>query len=129
MSTALGTALYSAGVRFVDLNPDALSWIPLKTTLSGLIHLWPSQTVLAADIVVSMPKVKTHHGAGATLSLKNLFGVIPGVKLGGQKTFCIGTESIEASSISRQRFRSTSSSPMESWRWRETGHCLAIRES
>lgn len=25
-----------------------------------------------------MPKMKTHHWAGTTLSLKNLFGVIPG---------------------------------------------------
>ena len=61
ISTGLGTALESVGVRFVDLNRDALSLIPLKSAFSGLNHLWLPQTVLAADIVVSMPKVKTHH--------------------------------------------------------------------
>ncbi len=85
MSTGLGTALYSAGVRFVDLNRDVLSRIPLKTTCSGLSHLWLPQTLLTADIVVSMPKVKTHHWAGATLALKNLFGVVPGAKYGWPK--------------------------------------------
>ena len=30
------------------------------------------------DWIVSMPKLKTHHWAGVTLSMKNLFGVMPG---------------------------------------------------
>jgi uncharacterized protein (DUF362 family) len=34
--------------------------------------------VLRADFVVSMPKLKTHHWAGVTLSLKNMFGIVPG---------------------------------------------------
>ena len=38
-----------------------------------------------ADIVVSMPKLKTHHWVGATLSMKNLFGVMPGVYYGWPK--------------------------------------------
>jgi len=32
-----------------------------------------------------MPKVKTHHWAGVTLSLKNMFGVVPGMKYGWPK--------------------------------------------
>ena len=32
-----------------------------------------------------MPKVKTHHWAGVTLSMKNLFGVVPGVAYGWPK--------------------------------------------
>ncbi len=82
ISSGLGATLESVGVRFVDLNRDALSLVPLKTTFSGLNHLWLPETALSADIVVSMPKVKTHHWAGATLSLKNLFGLIPGAKYG-----------------------------------------------
>ncbi len=73
------------GVRFVDLNRDALSLVPVKTTFSGFNHLWLPETAVSADIVVSMPKVKTHHWAGATLSLKNMFGVIPGAKYGWPK--------------------------------------------
>jgi uncharacterized protein (DUF362 family) len=32
-----------------------------------------------------MPKVKTHHWTGATLSMKNMFGVVPGCRYGWPK--------------------------------------------
>jgi uncharacterized protein (DUF362 family) len=32
-----------------------------------------------------MPKIKTHHWAGVTLSLKNMFGIVPGQKYGWPK--------------------------------------------
>jgi uncharacterized protein (DUF362 family) len=48
-------------------------------------HLWLPKTVLEADYLVSMPKVKTHHWAGMTLSRKNLFGIVPGMKYGWPK--------------------------------------------
>jgi uncharacterized protein (DUF362 family) len=38
-----------------------------------------------ADLLVSMPKLKTHHWAGVTLSLKNMFGVMPGSVYGWPK--------------------------------------------
>jgi uncharacterized protein (DUF362 family) len=41
--------------------------------------------VLTADLVVSMPKAKTHHWAGVTLSMKNMFGIVPGMKYGWPK--------------------------------------------
>ena len=84
-ASGLASVLISIGVEFVDLNRDALSLIKLKTNFSGLKRLWLPQTLLAADFVVSMPKVKTHHWAGATLSLKNMFGVVPGAKYGWPK--------------------------------------------
>ena len=34
-------------------------------------------TVLGADLLVSVAKMKTHHWTGATLSMKNLFGTVP----------------------------------------------------
>ncbi len=43
------------------------------------------QAVLEADVVVSMPKLKTHHWAGITCSMKNLFGVVPGAVYGWPK--------------------------------------------
>jgi uncharacterized protein (DUF362 family) len=42
-------------------------------------------TLRRADLIVSMPKMKTHHWAGVTLSMKNLFGVMPGVCYGWPK--------------------------------------------
>ena len=43
------------------------------------------RTVTDADLFVSMPKLKTHHWAGATLSMKNLFGIMPGSVYGWPK--------------------------------------------
>ncbi len=62
----------------VDLNLDVPRKTLLRTNASTLKHLYFPETVLGADLVVSMPRMKTHHWAGVTLSLKNMFGVVPG---------------------------------------------------
>jgi uncharacterized protein (DUF362 family) len=59
--------------------------VKLKANYSGLGELWLPHTVLDSDFIVSMPKVKTHHWAGVTLSLKNMFGIVPGMKYGWPK--------------------------------------------
>ncbi len=64
--------------RFVDLNADEVNVVPTRTRASKLKELCLPRTVLEADFVVSMPKLKTHHWAGVTLSLKNMFGIVPG---------------------------------------------------
>lgn len=71
--------------EFVDLNFDEVTRVPLRTGITGLRELWLPNTVLAADVLISMPKVKTHHWAGVTLSLKNLFGIVPGTVYGWPK--------------------------------------------
>ena len=73
-----------AGV-FVDLNIDEVERVPLATRASRLKELYFPRTVLGADLVVSMPKLKTHHWAGVTLSLKNMFGTVPGSCYGWPK--------------------------------------------
>src|ERR1700677_270974 len=40
---------------------------------------------MGVDFVVSMAKLKTHHWAGVTLSMKNMFGVVPGSCYGWPK--------------------------------------------
>lgn len=70
---------------FVDLNFDPVARVPLTTGITNLKELWLPETLLSADFVVSMPKIKTHHWAGVTLSLKNLFGVVPGSVYGWPK--------------------------------------------
>src|SRR5262249_41961901 len=72
-------------IAFVDLNRDGLVKTKLQANYSGLSHLWLPQTVLASDFIVSMPKVKTHHWAGVTLSMKNMFGIVPGCRYGWPK--------------------------------------------
>lgn len=72
-------------IQFVDLNRDELVRVKLKANYSGLDPLWLPRTVLDSVFVVSMPKIKTHHWAGVTLSLKNMFGIVPGMKYGWPK--------------------------------------------
>jgi uncharacterized protein (DUF362 family) len=83
--TGFSAELKERRIGFVDLNRDEIVKRPLATHFTGLDHLWLPRTVLAADLIVSMPKVKTHHWAGVTLSMKNLFGVLPGIVYGWPK--------------------------------------------
>ena len=72
-------------IRFVDLNRDQLIRTPLRSRYMGMRDLWLPRTLLEADVLVSMPKIKTHHWAGVTLSMKNMFGVVPGARYGWPK--------------------------------------------
>jgi uncharacterized protein (DUF362 family) len=67
---------------FTDLNRDDVS--PLQGFADrGEIYL--PNTALRADLIVSLAKMKTHHWAGATLSMKNFFGLVPGSIYGWPK--------------------------------------------
>jgi uncharacterized protein (DUF362 family) len=83
--TGLADQLLHRKIQFVDLNRDDLVKTKLQANYSGLGHLWLPRTVLAADFIVSMPKVKTHHWTGVTLSMKNMFGIVPGSRYGWPK--------------------------------------------
>jgi uncharacterized protein (DUF362 family) len=84
-ASGLGDVLRHYKVPFIDLNHDE----PVKSVnlgrLTGLDYLYLSRTVATADVLISLPKLKTHHWAGATLSLKNLFGTLPGICYGWPK--------------------------------------------
>jgi uncharacterized protein (DUF362 family) len=41
--------------------------------------------LIRSDFIVSMPKLKTHHWAGMTASMKNFFGAVPGAVYGWPK--------------------------------------------
>jgi uncharacterized protein (DUF362 family) len=68
--------------RFVDLNLDDA--LPLRAFQNSM-DLYLPKTVLNADLVVSLAKMKTHHWAGATLSMKNFFGIVPSAIYGWPK--------------------------------------------
>lgn len=83
--SGLEAQLHTQKLAFVDLNRDELIKVSTRANYTGFGHLWLPRTVLASDFVVSMPKIKTHHWAGVTLSMKNMFGIVPGTKYGWPK--------------------------------------------
>jgi uncharacterized protein (DUF362 family) len=85
MRTGLYDYLRDLRLRFVDLNQDDVRDVPLRSGFTGLRTLALPVEVLRADLVVSMPKLKTHHWAGMTASMKNFFGVLPGAVYGWPK--------------------------------------------
>ena len=72
-------------VSYVDLNTDDVRSTPVRSSYTSFKQLYLPETLFNADLLVSMPKMKTHHWAGVTLSMKNLFGIVPGAVYGWPK--------------------------------------------
>jgi len=83
--SGVSEAIDAAGVRFADLNYEAVAWQPNRGRRSKLPGFWFPRSILEADYVVSLPKMKTHHWMGVTASMKNLYGVLPGIVYGWPK--------------------------------------------
>jgi uncharacterized protein (DUF362 family) len=83
--TGLDELLAEDKIRLVDLNSDELVIRENTGGLTGLKSLTFPATTDQVDLVVSMPKMKTHHWAGVTLSMKNMFGLMPGIVYGWPK--------------------------------------------
>lgn len=84
-ATGLGDVLYQDRIPFVDLNHDNLFSLDNRTGYNSLGKLTFPATLRDVDWIVSLAKMKTHHWAGVTLSMKNLFGVMPGAVYGWPK--------------------------------------------
>jgi uncharacterized protein (DUF362 family) len=78
-------ALDDARLEFVDLNHDETGWRENGGRASALQGFHLPRAILEADVVVSLPKLKTHHWVGATIAMKNLYGTLPGIKYGWPK--------------------------------------------
>jgi uncharacterized protein (DUF362 family) len=74
-------------IRFVDLNHDDVRPVALRSHFTGLDSILLPVELLKADVIVSLPKLKTHHWAAMTASMKNFFGVVPGAVYGWPKNF------------------------------------------
>jgi uncharacterized protein (DUF362 family) len=84
-ATGLYDRLQDERIAFVDLNHDDVREVPLRSWFTGMRSLALPESVLGADLVVSMPKLKAHHWAGMTCGMKNLFGTLPGAVYGWPK--------------------------------------------
>jgi uncharacterized protein (DUF362 family) len=83
--SGLAETLREDRIPFVDLNNDSLFTLPNRSGLTRLKSLTLPASLKEVDWIVSVAKMKTHHWAGVTLSMKNLFGVMPGIVYGWPK--------------------------------------------
>lgn len=83
--SGMDDALRTARLPFADLNYEDLGRVANAGRVSPLDHIYLPRSVLEADMIVSMPKLKTHHWMGMTAAMKNLYGVLPGIKYGWPK--------------------------------------------
>jgi uncharacterized protein (DUF362 family) len=72
-------------IPFVDLNYQTGYNMPNIGKFSRLASLTFPSILRQVDFIVSLAKLKTHHWAGVTLSMKNLFGCMPGIYYGWPK--------------------------------------------
>jgi uncharacterized protein (DUF362 family) len=86
-ASGLGEHLRELRVPFIDLNLDDVRPVALRSRFMGQDQLMLPVEVLKSDFVVSVAKLKTHHWAGMTATMKNLFGLVPGAVYGWPKNF------------------------------------------
>lgn len=84
-SNGLYDQLKEHHLPFVDLNHDDVQDVRLRSWFTGMRTLSLPVELAKVDFFISMPKLKTHHWAGMTCSMKNLFGVLPGAVYGWPK--------------------------------------------
>ncbi|MEX0610997.1 MAG: DUF362 domain-containing protein, partial [Pirellulales bacterium] len=85
IESGIDAAVADAGLQFADLNYEPVEWQRNRGQRSKLAGFWFPRSIIEADYVVSMPKMKTHHWMGLTASMKNLYGVLPGLVYGWPK--------------------------------------------
>jgi uncharacterized protein (DUF362 family) len=83
--SGMAQALTARNIEFIDLNHDDLIARPNAGGNTNFTELVFPKSIDRADLIVSLPKMKTHHWAGVTCSMKNLFGVMPGIRYGWPK--------------------------------------------
>jgi uncharacterized protein (DUF362 family) len=83
--SGLADTLFQDRIPLFDLNNDNLVTVSNKARLTRLKTLALPAVLGQVDWIVSVAKMKTHHWAGVTLSMKNLFGVMPGIVYGWPK--------------------------------------------
>ena len=84
----LSQELAKRGIPFVDLNYDDLVPVGARDGwMRKTNKLWLPRHAVEADLILSIPKLKAHHWAGVTLSIKNLLGIVPGSRYGWPKNF------------------------------------------
>ena len=83
--SGLGEVLREDRIPFLDLNYETSYSVKNAGGHTRISTFTLPLALRQADWIVSVAKMKTHHWAGVTLSMKNLFGVMPGIYYGFPK--------------------------------------------
>jgi uncharacterized protein (DUF362 family) len=78
-------ALTDGQLSFADLNYEPSRFVTNAGGACQLKGFYFPETVAGVDLIVSLPKMKTHHWVGVTASMKNMYGTIPGIRYGWPK--------------------------------------------
>lgn len=86
LTTGFRQACAELGVPLANLRESGFSKIPLPGTMLNSVYI--ARPVLEADLVLNLPKLKTHSFTVFTGAVKNMYGVIPyGLRLDGHRRF------------------------------------------
>lgn len=83
--SGLAQVLHEERLPFVDLNYAGITTRPNAGGFTALKTLSLPGVLTQVDWLVSVAKLKTHHWAGVTLGMKNLYGLMPGSVYGWPK--------------------------------------------
>ncbi len=81
----LAGVLRGERLGFADINYLPVTEVSNAGMFLASRRLWLPALLGEIDWVVSLPKMKTHHWMGVTLSMKNFFGMMPGSVYGWPK--------------------------------------------
>jgi len=85
VESGMEPVLQSEKLEFMDFNYSEVRSVPNAGRVSRLKQFYFPRRLLEVDLIVSMPKLKTHHWVGFTASMKNLYGTLPGLVYGWPK--------------------------------------------
>jgi len=86
LATGFRQVCAELGVTLVNLRESGFAEIPVAGALLDSVYV--ARPVLEADLVLNLPKLKTHSFTIFTGAVKNLYGVIPyGLRLDGHRRF------------------------------------------
>ena len=64
----MGATLRESKLDFVDLNYDEIVFVPNQLGMTSMTQLALPATLKQVDLIVSLPKMKTHHWVGVRLT-------------------------------------------------------------
>jgi uncharacterized protein (DUF362 family) len=74
-------------LQFIDLNTAEITRQVNAGSSLRVDHLYYSRVAWEADVIISVPKMKVHHWAGVSLSMKNMFGTLSSAAYGWPRNF------------------------------------------